>query len=557
MLSRVELFERIRRDRRLDPGVPVRELARRHGVHRRTVRAALEAAVPPPRKKPARTRVRVIEPAMGWIDAMLREDLAAPRKQRHTIQRVYDRLLAEYGFDQASYSAVRDYVNKRRPQIAAEAREGRVHPEGMVPQVHEPGAEAEVDFADVWVRLAGEPVKCHLFTLRLSYSGKAVHRVYASQSQEAFMAGHTEAFAVLGGVPARHIRYDNLKPAVNRVCFGRTRVESQRWIAFRSHYGFDAFYCLPGQEGAHEKGGVEHEGGRFRRTHLVPVPEVETLAGLNERLAVIDEAEDARHVHGSPVSIGVKFAAEREHLAPLPGEEFDCGLTLTPAVRRDSRIVVRQCYYSVPARFIGRQVRVSLRANELLVFDGRQVIAAYPRLTRRYDYRDTLDHYLEILLAKPGALAGSTGLAQARAAGTFTAAHDAFWAAARAAHGDAAGTRALIEVLLLHRRMPHEAVLAGITAALDAGAASPELVAIEARKTGRAGAAAGDPPGDAGTAAEDLGGSPPGPDSADHQPGTVITLPQRRTPLPDDTRPLPSVAAYDQLLSLRTRKGSP
>jgi len=241
VLSRVELFERIRRDRRLDPGVSVRELARRHGVHRRTVREALASAVPRERKKPARTRALVLEPAMGWIDAMLREDAAAPRKQRHTMRRIYDRLVVEHGFDQACYSTVCNYVNRRRPEVEAEARqarEGRVIVDGTVPQVHEPGAEAEVDFADVWVRLAGEPARCHMFTLRLSYSGKAVHRIYASQSQEAFMQGHVEAFAVLGGIPVGHIRYDNLRSAVSQVCFGRSRVESQRWVAFRSHYGF-------------------------------------------------------------------------------------------------------------------------------------------------------------------------------------------------------------------------------------------------------------------------------------------------------------------------------
>jgi transposase len=546
VLSRVQLFERIRRDHRLEPGVSVRELARRHGVHRRTVREALGSAVPPERKKPARTRTLVLEPAMGWIDAMLAEDLAAPRKQRHTIQRIYDRLVTEYGFTQASYTTVLNYVNRRRPEIETGARQGRAHLEGTVPQVHEPGAEAEVDFADVWVRLGGEPLKCHQFTLRLSYSGKAVHRIYASQSQEAFMQGHAEAFAVLGGIPFRHIRYDNLKPAVHQVCFGRSRVESQRWIAFRSHYGFDAFYCMPGIDGAHEKGGVEHEGGRFRRTHLVPVPDVQALSDLNERLAAIDAAEDARHVHGNTASIGERFAAERDLLAPLPGEEFDCGITLTPTVRRDSRIVVRQCYYSVPARFIGRQVRVSLRANDLLVFDRNQVIVTYPRLTRRYDYRDTLDHYLEILMVRPGALAGSASLAQARESGTFTAAHDAFWAAARTAHGDAAGTRALIEVLLLHRRMPAEAVIAGITAALDAGAANPQLVAIEARN---AAATATD-------SAPRPGGTQPAPDSADQDLGTVITLRGRRTPIPEDTRPLPSVDIYDRLLTHRTRKGA-
>lgn len=489
---------------------------------------------------------------MGWIDAMLREDLTAPRKQRHTVERIRARLSAEHGFDAGAYSTLCAYVARRRPQIEAEARQARRHLEGMVPQQHEPGAEAEVDFADVWVRLAGEPVKCHLFTLRLSYSGKAVHRVFASEAQEAFMEGHVEAFRVLGGVPTRHIRYDNLKPAVNRVCFGRTRIESQRWVAFRSHYGFDAFYCLPGVDGAHEKGGVEQEGGRFRRTHLVPVPEVESLAELNEQLAAIDAAEDGRHVHGNNTSIGFNFAAEAELLAPLPADEFDCGITLTPTVRRDSRIVVRQCYYSVPARFIGAQVRVSLRANELVVFDRNQVVARHPRLTRRYHYRDDLDHYLEILLVKPGALAGSTALAQARADGSFTATHDAFWAAARAGHGDAEGTRALIEVLLLHRRMPAAAVLAGMSVALEAGSTSPDVVAIEARKVHRDTEPADEPA----LPTTDKPTAPPGDDvgAADDR-ATIISLPTRRTVLPADTRPLPSVAAYDQLLS-RTTKGT-
>ncbi len=92
------------------------------------------------------------------------------------------------------------------------------------------------------------------------------------------------------------IRYDNLKAAVARVTFGRTRTETTRWVAFRSHYGFDPFYCQPGVEGAHEKGGVEGEGGRFRRTHLVPVPVVGSLAELNARLEGYDAADDHRRI---------------------------------------------------------------------------------------------------------------------------------------------------------------------------------------------------------------------------------------------------------------------
>lgn len=191
-------------------------------------------------------------------------------------------------------------------------------------------------------------------------------------------------------------------------------------------FGFDAFYCIPGQEGAHEKGGVEQEGGRFRRTHLVPVPEVASLEELNEKIAAIDVAEDERVLQGKLTSVGFNFVSDADALATLPFDDFECGIRLTPKVDRTSRITVRQCHYSVPARFIGQNVRVLLRGNELLIFERRTVVARHPRLTRRGDFRDELDHYLEILLAKPGAMAGSTALASARENGSFTEVHEAF-----------------------------------------------------------------------------------------------------------------------------------
>ncbi len=193
---------------------------------------------------------------------------------------------------------------------------------------------------------------------------------------------------------------------------------------------------------------MEGAGGRFRRAHLVPVPEVDNLAELNARLAVADAAEDARHIDGRVESVGAGFAAEAPLLAALPSERFDTALSVTARVDRYAQIMVRQCGSRVPARRIGARVRVALSASELAVFDGsRRHVATHPRLTTRGGCRLELDHYLEILLGKPGALPGSTALAQARAAGRFTAAHEAFWAAARHHHGDAAGTRALIEVL--------------------------------------------------------------------------------------------------------------
>lgn len=536
MGSRVELYAAIRYDWQRNQ-LSIRALADRYGVHRRTVREAVESPIPPPRKTTPRS-APVLEAVRGLIDGMLREDVAAPRKQRHTAKRIFDRLQAEHDA-RVWYSYVAKYVHRRRRQLAIEAasrvaaRAGVVA--GFVPQQHPPGAEAEVDFADLWVRLAGQLTKCFLFTLRLSHSGKAVHRVFASQGQEAFLEGHVAAFEVLGGVPFDRIRYDNLRSAVHRVLFGRNRAESGRWVAFRAYYGFEAFYCLPGKEGAHEKGGVEGDGGRFRRAHLVPVPEVDSLAELNARLAAADVAEDARHIDGRAESVGAGFAVEAPLLVGLPAERFDTALSLTARVDRYAQIMVRQCRYSVPARLIGARVRVALSASELAVFDASRRVATHPRLTTRGGCLLELDHYLEILLGKPGALPGSTALAQARATGRFTPTHEAFWAAARHQHGDAAGTRVLIEVLLLHRRLSQTAVLVGIRAALGAGSVSADVVAIEARKHATENAAPG------------AGAEPLAPRRSR---AAVVTLGARRqAALPADERPAPSVRDYDQLLT--------
>jgi transposase len=536
MERRVELFAAIRFDWQRNQ-MPIRALARKYDVHRRTVRQAIASPLPPGRKVAERA-APVRERVAGWVDEMLREDLGAPRKQQHTARRVFERLRDEHGA-QVSYSYVAKYVHARRAEIAAEARDRVGGLEGFVPQAKEAGAEAEVDFGDVLVELAGAPARCYLFAYRLSYSGRGCHRVYACQAQEAFLEGHVAAFEATGGVPWRHVRYDNLSPAVAKVLTGRSRTETARWLSFRAFYGFEAFYCIPGAEGAHEKGGAEGEIGRFRRRWLVPVPRAGSLRELNARLAEADIADDARHIAYRASTVGEDFAAEQPRLLALPAERFDTAATVWARADRYARISVGKCRYSVPAWLIGSRVRVVLSASELRVFDGPVQVAAHPRLAAAGAEHLELDHYLEILLRKPGALPGSAALVQARASGAFTSVHEAFWAAARARHGDGPGTRALIGVLLLHRRMPPAQVIAGMQAALGAGSCSPDVVAVEARKH----------PAAAGTAdAADTPWQALGPPRRSR--AAVVTLPRRPAPaLPPDQRPTPSVAAYDQLLA--------
>lgn len=535
--SKVELYAAIRRDARA--GMSGRALERRYGVGRRTVIKALSSAWPEPRKT-LPPRASKLDPFKPAIDEMLRADLDAPRKQRHTVTRIYHRLIDEHAMADVSYPVVRAYVAERKPQVRAEA--GRGPAEVFVRQSHRPGDEAEVDFGEVVVRLAGQQVGCYLFCLRLSFSGKAVHRVSLSGGQEAFFEGHEHAFGVLGGVPQGKVRYDNLKSAVASVLgFTRARVETDRWTAFRSHYDLDAFYCQPGIAGAHEKGGVEGQIGWFRRNHLVPVPDVPSVQALNAMIDSWDADDEARRIGSRARIVGDLFGIERPLLKPLPEEPFETGRWFTPRVDRFAQVTVRTNRYSVPARLIGRRVRVLLHASDLVIYDGRTEAARHERLPGKSGARLDLDHYLEALVRKPGALPGATALEQARAAGKFTPVHDAWWAAARKAHGDAAGTRALIQVLLLHRHTAHEHVVAGLAAALQAGALTADAVALEARKAADA---------------DDPAGQEPAPAA----PSAVASLTARRLDkLPPDARPLPSVAAYDQLLRRHrtTQEGTP
>jgi hypothetical protein len=148
-----------------------------------------------------------------------------------------------------------------------------------------PREEAEMDFGEFHAMIAGVMTRLWLFALRLSCSGRAFHAAFAIQAQEAFLEGHVLAFEHFGAGPGR-VRYDNLKPAVVRVLRGRDRVESERFIALRSHYQFDSFFRIRGKEGAHEKVFASHCtswagcGGYWLGRFLLPAGRPVALRGV-------------------------------------------------------------------------------------------------------------------------------------------------------------------------------------------------------------------------------------------------------------------------------------
>ena len=337
MRSKVSLYEQIRKAHDRE-GLSIRALSRRFRAHRRDVRQALASAVPPPRKVAARPAPK-LDRWKPTIEQWLEEDKTSPRKQRHTARRVWQRLVEEHGAE-VSEGTVRRFV------AVVRARQALPLAEVAVPQTHPFGDEAEVDFGSVSVYLAGALTEVQLFIMRLSASGRGYPHCYLNESQEVFLDGHVRAFEHFGGVP-RRVRYDNLKSAVEKVLKGRGRVESERFVALRSHYGYDSFFCLPGVKGAHEKGGVEGEIGRFRRRYMVPVPKVASIAELNEVLLAAVAKDDLRHIAGRKASVAEHFALEAGHLAPLPAEPFDYKALGNFRVDRKARVNVRGAWYSV------------------------------------------------------------------------------------------------------------------------------------------------------------------------------------------------------------------
>lgn len=480
-MSKVELYEKIRLAHR-DERLSVRALAVRFGVHRREVRAALRSPEPAPRKIPQRT-APLTGVWHGWIREVLVADRDAPRKQRHTAKRIRDRLAEEHGV-LISESQCRVVVAKIRAAIASEVG---TPVKVFVPQTRLPGVEGEVDWGQFDAVIGGETVTLHLFSMWLAFSTRAFHRAYVNEAQESFTDAHVRAFERFDGV-VRRVRYDNLKTAVVKILRGRDRTENERFVALRSHYGFESFFCEPGIDGAHEKGGVEGDIGWFRRNHLTPVPAFDTLAELNAYLERCDLADGQRWVTGRGPGAGAGdrvhglAALERPAMWPLPAERFVAVTRLTARVDTKSRVCVRQCFYSVPVRHVGRRVIVELGAETITVIADGGAVASHARGVHRRSEILDLDHYLEVLWRRPGAMAGATALAQARATGRFGPEHQQFWDAARRAGGDAAGTRALCDVLLLHRYHHSDHVIAGIRAALSIGNVDPAVVAVEARR---------------------------------------------------------------------------
>ena len=431
------------------------------------VRQAIAGALPPPHAYPQRVKPK-LDGVMAFIDAVLDEDRRAPRKQRHTARRIHRRILREFPGASIAESTVsgeplgstRNHVRERKRQL------GLVGRETFVPQSYTWGQEAQVDWYEAWADLGGERTKLQVFAMRSMASGAAFHRAYRHATQQAFLEAHELAFDYFGGV-FRLLRYDNLASAVRKILRGHRREETVRFVAFRSHWRFAAEFCTPGE--GHEKGGVEGEGGYFRRNHLVPVPAAADLDALNTLLVAWCREDETRVLDGRTELVGAAMTVERPHLLPRAAEGFDLAEVVFPLVDKRGCVAVRTNFYSVPVK-AGIRVEAHVHPLHVEVWHAGQRIARHERCYSRRQQVLDLEHYLDVLSHKPGAMAGSKPLEQWRQAGRWPACYDELWDRLRVRHGKQNGTRAMVAVVALGREFGHDRLRTAVATTVSLGA---------------------------------------------------------------------------------------
>jgi len=178
----VEIYGRIRRAVLVE-GRSQRSVAREFGLARVTVRKMLGYSIPPGYRRKEPPKRPKLGPWVGVIDTILEEDQRKPAKQRHTAQRIFDRLRAEHGFT-GGYTIVKDYV-----RVAALR-----HREMFIPLAHAAGT-AQADFGEALVIVGGEERKAHYLAIDLPHSDDCFVMAFPAETTEAFLEGHVQAFA--------------------------------------------------------------------------------------------------------------------------------------------------------------------------------------------------------------------------------------------------------------------------------------------------------------------------------------------------------------------------
>ncbi len=423
-------------------GVPIREICRRTGLSRNTIRGYLRGTVTPgvytmsaPRTQPARDAIR--SQVVEILEAEKRSE--APKKQRLTAARIHRML--ERGDVHVGLRTVQELVR----EVRFEQRDVLRH--AYLPLAYEPGEDAQVDFFEAVAddESCGR-IKVFVLLVRACFSGRCYAYVAPNQTREALLEGLMQALEFFGGV-FRNLWFDNLTPAVRTVLKGRDRQRQEAFASFEAHYGFQAQFCSPGK--GNEKGGVEGEVRYSRHEVLTPIPKVAGRAGVQELFDEWMKVDTKRTIRRRAENIRQQWKLEVPELIPLPPRRFEAATTRLGKVSSRSWIQTGTNFYSVPVEWVGREVMVSIDAESVRITGPKDEVVTHDRRYGKHEMALEFEHYLPLLERK------HRGIDRAVPVRQFLSSVDPIWKASltelRRLHGEVDGGKDFVAILQLCR----------------------------------------------------------------------------------------------------------
>jgi transposase len=445
------------RNLRLRQGLPIREIERRTGLSRNTIKKYLKAGTIEP-KFTTPERPSKLDPFAEKLAGWLKTNAGRPRKERQTLKKMHADLMA-LGFT-GSYARVAAFARRWK---ADRQREQHTTGRGtFVPLYFAPGEAFQFDWSEDFAVVGGERTKLQVAHIKLSHSRAFLLRAYPLQTHEMLFDAHWHAFRVFGGVPERGI-YDNMKTAVDIVGRGKVRQVNIRFLAMANHYVFEPDFCNPAA--GWEKGQVEKNVRDSRHQMLQGMPDFPDLAALNAWLEQRCIALWHETAHGTlPGTIADVWAEERAVLMPLP-VAFDGFIEISKRVSPTCLISFERNRYSVPASFANRPVSLRVYPDRLVVAAEGNILCEHVRVIQRshhlpaktiYDWR----HYLAVVQRKPGALRNGAPFLELPPA--FKQLQDHMLRKPR-------GDREMVDILALVLHHEEQAVLTAVELALAEG----------------------------------------------------------------------------------------
>lgn len=383
----MEIYEKIRYYRE-HTDFSQRNVAKILGVSRNTVKKYWEGQTVPWERKPGSGRKNdiITDEVRTFIIRCLESDKNAPRKQRHTAHKIYERLIAECSFEGCEASVRRTVAELRC----------NIH-DIFVPLSYEPSEAVQVDWGEATIILGGCKQKIQIWCMRECFSGDIFVTAFYRQNEESFLEGIVKGLEHFGGTPQKII-FDNARVAVKEG-FGHHAKATDKYQSLSAHYSFRPVFCNPAQ--GHEKGLVEGLVGLVRRNAFVPMPNISTLEELNEKLLEYCGRYRGHKMQGKSMTVGEMAENCKEHWIPLPPFRFDTSNTIQ--VKADDFSLVRFDHnkYSVPYQYSSKTVTIKGSGNKVRMMFGGNVIAEYDRDYHHNQIHYRLEHYIGLIEKRP------------------------------------------------------------------------------------------------------------------------------------------------------------